>query len=85
MTSSVQLSHCDAVFMRLSRIFPAPHVYPSDCDRHTAMRVGMAGLRHKLRHKVLVGPLLVLLSDRPLPRRLRRPLATSLRKKNLRF
>jgi len=37
--------------MRVRRIFPAPYLYPSDTDRHGPIRVGMAGLRHKSRHK----------------------------------
>jgi hypothetical protein len=37
--------------MRVRRIVPAPHVYPSDSDQHLGIWVGMPGLRHKLRHK----------------------------------
>jgi hypothetical protein len=37
--------------MRIRRIFPAPYLYPSDNERNVPTRVGMAGLRHKARHK----------------------------------
>jgi len=41
--------------MRVRRIFAAPHLYPNDSARHRPSRVGMGGLRHKLRHKNAVG------------------------------
>ena len=40
-----------AVFMRAGSIFPALQLYPSDSNRDFPIRVGMRGLRHKLRHK----------------------------------
>ena len=33
--------------------FPDSGVCPSDTERHRSIRVGMAGLRHKSRHKKL--------------------------------
>ena len=39
------------MFMRLWRMFPALHVYPSDTLRQGQIPVGMGGLRHKSRHK----------------------------------
>src|SRR5665213_1622002 len=43
--------HGDAVSIRVQRIFATPGVYSSDSVRYAPTRAGMAGLRHKLRHK----------------------------------
>jgi hypothetical protein len=51
MTPSDQLQHTGPVFMLVRRTFLAYHLYPSDTLRHGQMPVGMAGLRHKPRHK----------------------------------
>jgi hypothetical protein len=40
------------VFMRVRRILPALHMYPSDSERNLPTGVGMGGLRHKSRHKI---------------------------------
>ena len=37
--------------MRVRRIFPALHLYPSDTERILPTPAGMARLRHKPRHK----------------------------------
>jgi hypothetical protein len=41
--------------MRARRMFPAPHLYPSDSTRQGPRRAGMRGLGHKSRHKILCG------------------------------
>jgi hypothetical protein len=38
--------------MRVRRIFPALHLYPSDSERNLPTGAGMEGLRHKSRHKI---------------------------------
>jgi len=40
--------------MLVWRLFSAPFLYPSDTLRHGQIRAGMAGLRHKVRHKLAV-------------------------------
>ena len=37
--------------MRLWSLFTASQLFPSDTLRHAPTPAGMAGLRHKLRHK----------------------------------
>ncbi len=37
--------------MLVCSLFPAPYLYPSDTEQTPPIRVGMQGLRHKLRHK----------------------------------
>ena len=43
--------------MRLRTLYAASHLFPSDILRHSRTWAGMAGLRHKPRHKDRVSPL----------------------------
>jgi hypothetical protein len=53
------------VFMRVKRILPAFHLYPNDTLRHGQIPVGMAGLRHKPRHKFPRNEAIVRVADKP--------------------
>ena len=44
--------HVELVFMPVCPLFLAPHSLSSDTTRDHTTRVGMAGLRHKSRHKI---------------------------------
>src|SRR5260370_4496123 len=50
-TPNERKPHVEIVSMRFRRIYRARCVYPSDTEQTHARRAGMAGLRHKSRHK----------------------------------